>query len=154
MGSWQAYRQDFWLGSEERRCPPVAPWCLTTCCQRLESARNSWNIHIFLTLILVFYTLGHTCLPKCIKDSFDACLHNPGNSFISPCFRKKHIGYVHIWNLLLFKVFGLCSIFLKVWQSSKMFCVETTYKLSDIFLSDKYFWHSRRVYSFSVSSFG
>ena len=51
---------------------------------------------------------------------------------------KKHTGYVHIWNLLLFKFFGLCSIFSKVWQSSQMFCVGTTYKRSDIFLSDEY----------------
>ena len=65
VGNWQAYRQDSWLDSEGKRFPLVAQWCLTTCSQTQESARNSWNIQMFLT-----HTFRHswTCLP-------DKCLH-------------------------------------------------------------------------------
>ena len=65
VGNWQAYRQDSWLDSEGKRFPLVAPWCLTTCSQTQESARNSWNIQMFLT-----HTFRHswTYLP-------DKCLH-------------------------------------------------------------------------------
>ena len=64
VGNWQAYRQDSWLDSEGKRSPLVAPWCLTTCSQTQESARNSWNIQMFLN-----HTFRHswTCLPeKCL----------------------------------------------------------------------------------------
>ena len=83
VGNWQAYRQDSWLDSEGKRFPLVAPWCLTTCSQTQESARNSWNIQMFLN-----HTFRHswTYLP-------DKCLH--------------------IWTCFYPKIVGLCSTFQK-----------------------------------------
>ena len=74
VGSWQAYLQDFWLGSEGRQCPLVAPWCLTTCFRRQESAPNSWNIQMYLDI--PHRKNRHCCWKFALSEMTATCLRN------------------------------------------------------------------------------